>query len=161
MASDRAIRVMIVDDHADARSGIRIALLAFDDLELVAEAANCQEALAACDRLRVTEALPDMILMDMLMPGTDGVATTQAILEHHPEVRVIAFASFDTEAMLQDALRAGAIGCLLKASTIDELAEAIRAAHTGRAAPAPASDGQAAAKSSSGVNSLGMRGRLE
>jgi NarL family two-component system response regulator LiaR len=137
LASDRAIRVMIVDDHADVRSGMRLSLLAFDDLELVAEAKNCQEALAACDRLRVTEALPDVVLMDMLMPGTDGVATTRAILERHPEVRVIALASFDTEMLVQGALRAGAIGYLLKAAPIDELAEAIRAAHAGRATLAP------------------------
>jgi len=129
---------MIVDDHADARSGIRIALLAFDDLEFVAEAKNCLEALAVCDRLRDTEALPDVVLMDMLMPGMDGVATTQAILDRHPEVRVIALASFDTETLVQEALRAGAIGYLLKSAAIDELAEAIRAAHAGRPAPVPA-----------------------
>lgn len=139
MASDRAIRVMIVDDHADARSGFRFALLAFDDLQVVAEAKNCQEALAACDRLRDTEALPDVVLMDMLMPGMDGVATTKAILDRHPEVRVIALASPDTEMLVQDALRAGAIGYLLKASTLDELAEAIRAAHAGQAPASPAS----------------------
>jgi NarL family two-component system response regulator LiaR len=139
MASDRAIRVMIVDDHADVRNGVRLSLLAFDDLEFVAEAKNCQEALAVCDRLRDTEALPDVILMDMLMPGVDGVATTQAILDRHPEVRVIALASFDTEVMVQDALRAGAIGYLPKAALIDELAEAIRAAHASRATLAPAS----------------------
>jgi NarL family two-component system response regulator LiaR len=129
VASGRTIRVMIVDDHADVRSGIRLSLLAFDDLELVAEAENCQEALAACDRLCDTEALPDVILMDMLMPGTDGIATTRAILDRHPEVRVIALASFDTEILVHDALGAGAFGYLLKGATIDELAEAIRTAH--------------------------------
>jgi len=128
---------MIVDDHADVRSGMRLSLLAFDDLELVAEAENCQEALAACDRLRVTEALPDVVLMDMLMPRMDGIATTRAILERHPEVRVVALASFDTEMLVQGALRAGAIGYLLKGGTIDELAEAIRAAHAGQAPASP------------------------
>ena len=138
MASDRPIRVMIVDDHADIRRGMRLSLLAFDDLELVAETENCQEALAECDRLRDAEALPDVILMDMLMPGTDGVATTQAILDRHPEVRVVAFTSFDTETLVQDALKAGAIGYLLKGAGLDEMAEAIRAAHAGRATLAPA-----------------------
>jgi len=138
MANDRAIRVMIVDDHADARSGIRLALLAFDDLEFVAEAKNCQEALAVCDQLRDSEALPDVILMDMLMPEMDGIATTQAVLARHPEVRVLALASFETETLVQNALRAGAIGHLLKASTIDELAEAIRAAHAGQVPASPA-----------------------
>jgi DNA-binding NarL/FixJ family response regulator len=84
------------------------------------------------------EELPDVVLMDMLMPGTDGVATTRKLLECHPEVRVIALSSFDTEALVKDALQAGAIGYLLKSSTIDELAEAIRAAHAGRATPVPA-----------------------
>jgi NarL family two-component system response regulator LiaR len=105
-----------------------LSLLAFDDLELVAEAGSCQEALAVCDRLRATDALPDVVLMDMLMPGTDGVATTQALLDRHPEVRVIALASYDTEMLVQVALRAGAIDYLLKTTTIDELAEAIRSA---------------------------------
>ena len=138
MASDRPIRVMIVDDHADIRRGVRLSLLAFDDLDLVAEAENCQEALAECDRLRELEALPDVILMDMLMPGTDGVATTQAVLDRNPKVRVIALSSFDTEKLVRDALRAGAIGYLLKGAGLDEMAEAIRAAHAGRTALAPA-----------------------
>jgi NarL family two-component system response regulator LiaR len=159
MASDRAIRVMIVDDHADVRSGLRLSLLAFDDLELVAEAANCQEALAECDRLRDREALPDVILMDMLMPGADGAATTQAILDCHSEVRVIALASFDTEMLVEDALRAGAVGYVLKGAAIDELAEAIRAAHAGRATPAPAAHGRAGAQSSRGQVSPGRKGR--
>jgi DNA-binding NarL/FixJ family response regulator len=116
MAGDRAIRVMIVDDHAIVRNGIRLSLLAFDDLELVAEAKDCQETLAACDRLRDAEALPDVVVMDMLMPGTDGVATTRALLERHPTVRVIALASFDTEVLVQDAVGAGAMGYLPKAA---------------------------------------------
>ena len=132
---------MIVDDHADVRSGFRLSLLAFDDLEFVAEAENCREALAVCDRLRAREALPDVVLMDMLMPGTDGVATTQALLERHPQVRVIALASYDTEMLVQGALQAGAIDYLLKTTTIDELAEAIRAAHASRATLSSAETG--------------------
>ena len=138
MASDRAIRVMIVDDHAVVRSGIRFSLLAFDDLQLVAEAENGEEALALCGQLCNTEALPDVILMDMLMPGMDGVATTQAILDQYPEVQVIALTSFDTGSLVQGALQAGAIGYLLKDAAIDELAQAIRAANAGRATLAPA-----------------------
>jgi DNA-binding NarL/FixJ family response regulator len=82
MTSDRAIRVMIVDDHADIRSGIRVSLLAFDDLELVAEASSCQEALAVCDRLRATDALPDVVLMDMLM---HQCFQGRALRQHNPE----------------------------------------------------------------------------
>ena len=138
MASDSLIRVMIVDDHAVVRSGIRFSLLAFDDLVLVAEAENGQEALQLCGRLSDLAALPDVILMDMLMPEMDGVAATQAILDRYPEVQVIALTSFETGSLVQDALQAGAIGYLLKDAAIDELAGAIRAAHAGRPTLAPA-----------------------
>ena len=138
MVSDRSIRVMIVDDHAVVRGGIRFSLLAFDDLVLVAEAENGKEALLLCDRLSDSEALPDVILMDMLMPEMDGVAATQGILDRYPQVQVIALTSFETGSLVQDALEAGAIGYLLKNAAIDELAGAIRAAHAGRGTLAPA-----------------------
>jgi NarL family two-component system response regulator LiaR len=129
---------MVVDDHAVVRSGIRFSLLAFDDLELVGEAENGKEALALCSQSQDPEAMPDVILMDMLMPKMDGVAATQAILDRHPEVQVIALTSFETGSLVQDALEAGAIGYLLKDAAIDELAEAIRAAYMGRVTLAPA-----------------------
>jgi NarL family two-component system response regulator LiaR len=138
MASDRPIRVMIVDDHAVVRGGIRFSLLAFGDLEMVAEAENGKEALDLCSQMSDSEAMPDVILMDMLMPEMDGVAATQAILDRCPEVQVIALTSFETGSLVQDALQAGAIGYLLKDAAIDELAGAIRAAHAGRATLAPA-----------------------
>jgi len=138
MVSGRTIQVMIVDDHAVVRSGIRFSLLAFDDLQLVAEAVNGEEALAMCGRMRDAGALPDVILMDMLMPEMDGVAATKAILDRYPEVQVIALTSFETGSLVQDALEAGAIGYLLKDAAIDELAEAVRAAHAGRVTLAPA-----------------------
>ena len=119
MVSDRSIRVMIVDDHAVVRGGIRFSLLAFDDLVLVAEAENGKEALLLCDRLSDSEALPDVILMDMLMPEMDGVAATQVILDRYPQVQVIALTSFETGSLVQDALEAGAIGYLLKNAAID------------------------------------------
>jgi NarL family two-component system response regulator LiaR len=138
MASDRPIRVMIVDDHAVVRGGIRFSLLAFGDLEMVAEAENGKEALDLCSQMSDSEAMPDVILMDMLMPEMDGVAATKAILDRYPEVQVIALTSFETGSLVQDALQAGAIGYLLKDAAIDELAGAIRAAHAGRATLAPA-----------------------
>lgn len=138
MTCDKPIRVMVVDDHAVVRSGIRFSLLAFDDLVLVAEAKNGEEALALCDQMYDAEAMPDVILMDMLMPEMDGVAATQAILDRYPRVQVIALTSFETGSLVQDALQAGAIGYLLKDAAIDELAEAIRAAHAGRVTLAPA-----------------------
>jgi NarL family two-component system response regulator LiaR len=129
---------MVVDDHAVVRGGIRFSLLAFEDLVLAAEAKNGKEALQLCDQLSDPEALPDVILMDMLMPEMDGVAATQAILARYPQVQVIALTSFETGSLVQDALQAGAIGYLLKDAAIDDLAGAIRAAHAGRATLAPA-----------------------
>jgi NarL family two-component system response regulator LiaR len=129
---------MVVDDHAVVRGGIRFSLLAFEDLILAAEAKNGKEALEICGQLSEPEALPDVILMDMLMPEMDGVAATQAILARYPQVQVIALTSFETGSLVQDALQAGAIGYLLKDAAIDELAGAIRAAHAGRATLAPA-----------------------
>jgi NarL family two-component system response regulator LiaR len=138
MTRDEPIRVMIVDDHAVVRGGIRFSLLAFDDLDLVAEAENGAEALVICGRLHDAGAPPEVVLMDMLMPEMDGVAATQAILDRYPEVQVIALTSFETGSLVQDALQAGAIGYLLKDAAIDELAEAVRAAHAGRVTLAPA-----------------------
>jgi NarL family two-component system response regulator LiaR len=135
---DDALRVMIVDDHEVVRNGIRFSLLAFDDLALVAEAQSGEEALRICAEMAGSLQMPQVILMDMLMPGMDGVATTRAILEVHPSVQIIALTSFDKGTLVQDALKAGAIGYLLKDAAIDELAEAIRAACAGRATLAPA-----------------------
>jgi DNA-binding NarL/FixJ family response regulator len=82
--------------------------------------------------------MPDVILMDMVMPEMDGVAATRAILEQHPQVQVLALTSFESGTLVQAALRAGAIGYLLKGASIDDLAEAIRAAHAGQSTLAPA-----------------------
>ena len=127
------IRVMVVDDHAVVRNGVRFSLLAFDDIELVGEGGSGEEALRLCGEIQ-----PDVVLMDMKMSGLDGVAATRAIRERHPQVQVIALTSFQEAVLVQDALQAGAIGYLLKDATLDELAEAIRSAHAGRATLAPA-----------------------
>ena len=129
--SDR-IRVLLVDDHAVVRSGLSAFLMAFDDLELVGEAGDGKEAVRFCERHR-----PDVVLMDLVMPGMDGVAATRAIRERCPEVQVIALTSFKEEELVQGALEAGAIGYLLKDVTAEELAEAIRKAHAGRPSLAP------------------------
>lgn len=133
----RPIRVMIVDDHRVVRSGLRFSLLAFDDLELVVEVDGGEEALAACERLYGSAAMPEVILMDMLMPEVDGAAATRAILEAYPDVHVLVLTGFDTSALIREALDAGATGYLLKNASIDELAQAIRAARAGRLTLAP------------------------
>jgi NarL family two-component system response regulator LiaR len=133
VANPDPIRVMVVDDHAVVRSGLRMFLLAFDDIELVAEAASGEEALRLCD-----EARPHVVLMDMVMPGMDGANTTRMLRERHPEAQVLALTSFQNGKLVQDALQAGAIGYLLKDVPIDSLAAAIRAAHAGQSTLAPA-----------------------
>jgi NarL family two-component system response regulator LiaR len=123
---------MIVDDHTVVRGGLKYFLLAFKDMELVAEASNGEETLRLCNQLR-----PDVVLMDMMMPGMDGIATTQAIRQRHPQTQVIALTSFQDEELVRKALQAGAIGYLLKNISIDDLAKAIRDAYAGRPTLAP------------------------
>jgi len=132
MTETNPIRVMLVDDHAVVRSGLSAFLLAFDDLELVAEAGSGEEAVRLCERLR-----PDVLLMDLVMPGMDGAAATRAIRERCPQIQVIALTSFKEQELVQGAMEAGAIGYLLKNVTADELADAIRKAHAGRPTLAP------------------------
>jgi NarL family two-component system response regulator LiaR len=127
-----SIRIMLVDDHAMLRKGLATFLLAFDDLELVGEAANGLEAVQLCDQVQ-----PDVILMDLVMPEMDGAAAIRAIRERHPAVRMVALTSFQEEELVQGALEAGAIGYLLKNVSAEELAAAIRAAHAGRPTLAP------------------------
>ena len=121
------IRVMTVDDHEIFRGGIAFALDAYEDVELVGEAHSGDEALRLCERLH-----PDVILMDMRMPGLDGPATTHAIRQQFPQVQVLALTSFHDEELVQRAMAAGAIGYLLKGVPIRELVVAIRAACAGR-----------------------------
>ena len=121
MSTDRAIRVMLVDDHAVVRSGLAAFLLASDDLELVGEAGSGEQAVALCGQVR-----PDVVLMDLVMPGMDGASATQAICGRYPDVQVVALTSFKEDKLVQAVLEAGAIGYLLKNITADELAEAIR-----------------------------------
>jgi NarL family two-component system response regulator LiaR len=126
------IRVMLVDDHLMVRRGLATFLKVFDDLELAGEAANGVEAVQLCTRLS-----PDVVLMDMVMPEMDGATATHMIRQQCPEVQVLALTSFKEDKLVQNALKAGAIGYLLKDVSADELAQAIRAAHAGRATLSP------------------------
>jgi len=126
------IRVILVDDHEMVRKGLALFLKAFDDLELVGEAGSGAAAIQLC-----TEILPDVVLMDMVMPEMDGVVTTQAICQQFPQIQVIALTSFMEGDLVKNALEAGAIAYLLKDVSADELARAIRAAHSGRATLSP------------------------
>ena len=99
------IRVVIADDHALVRTGLETVLSLFDDIELVAQAADGAEAVAVCGRTR-----PDVVLMDLVMPGLDGAAATQEILQQSPDTRVLVLTSFSDEALIESALSAGATG---------------------------------------------------
>jgi NarL family two-component system response regulator LiaR len=132
MTEEGPIRVLLVDDHAVVRSGLGAFLMAFDDLELVGEASDGQEAVRLCQQLQ-----PDVVLMDLVMPGMDGAAATQAIREQCPELQVIALTSFKETELVEGAMQAGAIGYLLKNVSADTLAEAIREAHAGKPTLAP------------------------
>jgi NarL family two-component system response regulator LiaR len=114
------------------RRGLAAFLQVFDDLELVGEAANGETALQLC-----AKTLPDVVLMDMVMPEMDGVATTSKVRQQFPSVQVIALTSFKEEKLVHDVLQAGAVGYLLKDVSAEVLAEAIRAAHSGRTTLSP------------------------
>ncbi len=132
MTETRPIRIILVDDHAMLRKGLRFFLAGFDDLELVGEAASGKEAVRLCAELE-----PDVVLMDMVMPDMDGATTTQAILQQSPAPQVIALTSFQEEDLVERALRAGAISYLLKNVSAQALADAIRQAHAGHSTLAP------------------------
>lgn len=132
MSEQNRIRVMIVDDHTVVRGGLKFFLLAFDDMDLVAEASGGEEALRLCEQVQ-----PNVILMDLVMPGMDGIAATQAIHQRWPQIQIIVLTSFQEGDLVQKALQAGAVSYLLKNVSVDELAGAIRAAYKGRPTLAP------------------------
>ena len=127
-----AIRILITDDHGVVRQGLRMFLSLEPDLEVVGEASNGREALALARELR-----PDVVLMDLLMPVMDGIEATQAIRAELPEVEVIALTSVLEDTSVSGAVRAGAIGYLLKDTDSEELERAIQAAAEGRVHLAP------------------------
>jgi two-component system, NarL family, response regulator LiaR len=130
--SANPIRVMVVDDHTMVRRGLATFLKIFDDMLMVGEAESGEEAIPLS-----AEISPDVILMDMVLPGMDGAATTSIIRQKIPHVQVIALTSFKEGALIKKALEAGAIGYLLKDVSADELAIAIRSAYLGRATLSP------------------------
>jgi two-component system, NarL family, response regulator LiaR len=127
MSKRPSIQVLIVDDHPLAQSGIRNFIDAFDDLQLVGTASSGEDAITSCERL-----CPDVVLMDLLMPGMGGVAAIAAIRRASPATEVIALTSAHDGALVNEALEAGAISFLMKNVSAFELAQAIRAAAAGR-----------------------------
>jgi NarL family two-component system response regulator LiaR len=135
MSEPGRIRVMIVDDHDVLRSGLKFSLLAFEDLDLVCEARDGQEAVRLCGEYQ-----PDVVLMDMLMPEMDGIEATQAIRRRYPQVRVLALSSFYDQDLVRRALQAGVTGYLVKGISAAQLVDAVHAVHAGQTVLAPEAD---------------------
>src|SRR4051812_26324469 len=109
MDAQNKIKVLIIDDHDMVRKGLTILLESFGDFEVVADIDNGQMGLTLCRKYQ-----PDVVLMDILMPGLDGIATTRLIHESWPSIAIIALTSTDNEDIIHDVLKAGAISYLLK-----------------------------------------------
>ena len=130
---DERIRVVISDDHDLFRRGLRMVLEAEEDIDVVAEAANGQEAVA-----RVEELAPDVVLMDVRMPRMGGIEATRLIRQLFPTTRIIVLTVSDEEDDLYGAVKAGANGYLLKEVSIEEVADAVRAVFGGQSLISPA-----------------------
>lgn len=126
------IRVLLVDDQQLIRLGFRMVLEAEDDIEVVGEAGDGEVAIAQAAALQ-----PDLVLMDIRMPGLDGIAATEQIVHRHPQTRVLVLTTFDLDEYAFGAIRAGASGFLLKDVQRHELLSALRAVHRGDAALSP------------------------
>jgi NarL family two-component system response regulator LiaR len=131
--SNGVIQVLIADDHAIVRKGIRALLATEPHIAVVGEAQNGGEAIAKARQLR-----PHVILMDLVMPGVDGLAAIRQLAASQPESRILVLTSFDGDDHVFPAIRAGAMGYLLKDSGPEELVDAIRQVHHGRSSLHPA-----------------------
>lgn len=142
------IRLLVADDHAVVRTGLRHLVATFDDIELVGAAADGGEAVRLCADER-----PDVVLMDLEMPVLDGIEATRRIAASHPEVAVVVLTSFSDREQILRALDAGAVGYLLKDAEPEELAKAVRAAARGES-PLDPRAGRAVLQARSGGSPL-------
>jgi len=124
MNFNNKIRVLIIDDHDMVRKGLTILLESFDEFEIVADIDNGPMGVTLCRKYQ-----PDVVLMDILMPGTDGIVTTRIIHENWPSIPIIALTSTADEVIIHDVVKAGAISYIQKNGSIDEVAEAVRSAY--------------------------------
>lgn len=120
------IRVLVVDDHAIVRKGVRALLAEVEEIEVVGEASEGEEAIELVDRLH-----PDVIMMDLVMPKMDGIEAISKITAKYPDARILALTSFANDDKVFPAIKSGAIGYLLKDSDPDELIPAIRQVYRG------------------------------
>ena len=124
--SEQPIRLLIVDDHEIVRKGLTVLLSTEKDIEVVGEARNGSEAVAKCASLE-----PDVVLMDLVMPEMDGIEATGRITDTHPDTKILVLTSFAADDKVFPAVKAGALGYLLKDSSPEELLEAIHRVHRG------------------------------
>lgn len=132
MVETKTIRVMIVDDHDMVRDGLGLLVDTCEDFERAGEAKSAEIAIQLCQKT-----CPDVVLMDLILPRSDGIFATSEILKLCPETRIIALTSHDTTGMVEKALKAGAISYLKKSVGMKELAEAIRKAYIGTSTLSP------------------------
>jgi DNA-binding NarL/FixJ family response regulator len=130
-AEGTRIRVFLVDDHTVVRRGMCAFFGMLDDIEVIGEASDGQAALDELAVLAASGGLPDVVLMDLVMPRLDGLAATKAIKQRYPQIEVVALTSFSEAERVHQALAAGAAGYLLKDAEADEVGAAVRAAHGG------------------------------
>jgi NarL family two-component system response regulator LiaR len=128
----QVIRVLVVDDHAVVREGLRALIGGKADMELVGEAGDGQQAVRLAHSLQ-----PDVILMDLVMPGKDGIQATREIRQENSEARILVLTSFDEDDQVFSAVKAGALGYILKDSSPQELLEAIRCVYRGESSLHP------------------------
>ena len=124
MADTRATRVLLVDDESLVRRTLKDILAAYQDLELVGEAANGKEAISAVERLQ-----PDVVVMDIRMPALDGIAAARVIRDKYRHVKIIGLSEYAQSYNIDAMERAGALGVYLKSMALEELYSAIKAAH--------------------------------
>ena len=127
-----SITVLVVDDHIIVRKGIRALLATEPDIEVIGEATNGREAITQTEKLG-----PDIILMDLVMPELDGIEAIQHITDNNPQVRIVVLTSFATDEKVFPAIKAGALGYLLKDSAPEELVQAIRQVYRGESSLHP------------------------
>jgi len=154
MNDKEKIKVLLVDDHEMVRYGLETYIRLSDDLELVGEAADGEEAVHVCDQLH-----PDIILMDMIMPRMNGVEATRIIHQRYPQVGIIAITSFEDEHMVQSAIQAGATSYLQKNITLSELQDAIRKTYQGKRVLSPEASQALVNLSSSPFNDIRLTER--
>jgi len=149
MSEANTIRVLMVDDHELLRDGIRLSLLKYDDIELVGEAKNGEDAVQQCQELS-----PNVVIMDMQMPRLNGIEATKAIKATNPETQILVLTSFVEKELVQGAIQAGAVGYLTKGASKVELADAIRATAAGQTMLSPEAT-QALIQATLSTNNIG------